>query len=205
MNEAKKKVLIVEDEGIIAIEIESTLELLGYQVVGKAMNGDKALDLFKTTQPDLVLLDINIKGTLNGIDLAKIIREKYDFPFVFLTSYSDLDTLKQVQKTIPYGYVVKPFTDKDLRSNIELAIYKFENEKKASTPSLEEFNDKLKLAIRPREYDILLLMYESLTYKEIGERLFISVNTVKSYQKNLFQKLQVASRNEAVKLLMSLS
>jgi DNA-binding NarL/FixJ family response regulator len=199
-----KQVLIVEDEALIAAEIESTLEMLGYKICGKSMNGDKALDLFKTCKPDIALLDINIKGSLNGIDLAKIIRKKYDFPFVFLTSYSDIDTLKQVQETMPYGYIVKPFTDKDLLSNIELALYKFEKEQSKGIPSLEQINNQLPTPIRPREYDIYILLYEGLTYKEIGERLFISVNTVKSYQKSLFQKLEVSSRNEAIRKFMEL-
>lgn len=202
MNEQKKKVLIIEDEGLIAAEIESTLEMLGYEVCGRAMNGDKALDLFKNTNPDIALLDINIKGSLSGIDLANVIREKYNFPFVFLTSYSDLETLKEVQKTLPYGYIVKPFSDKDLRSNLELALYKFQEEKQGSIPNLNQINLKLSNPLREREYEILILMYEGLTYKEIGEKLFISINTVKTHQKNLYQKLEIGSKNEAIKKLL---
>lgn len=202
MDLKNKRVLIVEDEGLIAEEIKSTLEMIGYQVCGRAMSGDKALDLFKNSSPDIALLDINIKGTLTGIDLARIIREKYNFPFVFLTSYSDLDTLKQVQKTLPYGYIVKPFSDKDLLSNLELALYKFEQEQNGAFPTLDKVNAKLNSPLRDREYDVLVHMYDGLTYKEIGEKLFISVNTVKSYQKNLYQKMEVASRNEAIRKLL---
>ena len=204
MESKNKRVLIVEDEGIIAAEIESTLEMLGYTVCGKAMNGDKALDLFRNSNPDIALLDINIKGSMTGIDLAKIIRAKYNFPFVFLTSYSDLNTLEQVQETLPYGYIVKPFSDKDLRSNLELALYKFNQEQKGDIPSLERINSKLSSPLRDREYDILLQMYEGLTYKRIGEKLHISINTVKSYQKSLYQKLEVSSRNEAIRKLIDL-
>ena len=199
-----KRVLIVEDESIIAAEIRSTLELLGYNVCGWAMSGDKALDLFKNSNPDIALLDINIKGTMTGIDLAKVIRANYNFPFVFLTSYSDLQTLKQVQETLPYGYIVKPFSDKDIRSNLELALYKFEKEQKGNLPSIEKLNTKLLRPLKEREYSILLHMYEGLTYKEIGEKLFISVNTVKSYQKNLYQKMEVSSRNEAIRKLIEI-
>ena len=199
MKSNKKKVLIVEDEGIIAAEIESTLKLLGYHVCGMAFNGDKALDFFKNTSPDIALLDINIKGSLSGIDLAKVIREKYNFPFVFLTSYSDFDTLSQVQETLPYGYIVKPFTDKELRSNVEIALYKFAQEQKGGFPSFEKLNKQLKETLSQREYEILVLLYKGYTYKQIAEEIYLSVNTVKSHQKNLYQKLEINSKSEAIR------
>lgn len=202
INPTQTNIMIVEDEAIIAIEIESTLNLLGYNVCAKAMNGDLALDALKNRKPDLALLDINIKGALNGIDLAKIIRKNYNIPFVFLTSYSDVDTLKEVSETMPYGYIVKPFTDHDLRCNIELALYKFKEEMNDRMPTIDTINGKLNSAMSQREYDVGTLLYEGLTYKEIGSKLNLSVNTVKSYQKALFSKLQVSSRGEAVRKLL---
>jgi DNA-binding NarL/FixJ family response regulator len=200
----KKKVIIVEDEALIAAEIEYNLEELGYQVIAKAMNGDKALDIINKAEADIAILDINIKGSLNGIDLAKVIKKKNKFPFIFLTSYSDINTLQQVQETMPYGYIVKPFTDKDLRSNIEIALFKFESENsEKNIPRLATINSKIKSPLREREYEVYIKMYEGNTYKEIAEQLFISVNTVKSYQKNLFLKLQVSSRNEAIYKLLN--
>ena len=187
---SQTKVLIVEDEAIIAIEIASTLKMLGYQVCGSVMNSDKALDALKNTTPDLALLDINIKGSMNGIDIAKIIRKNHHLPFVFLTSYSDVETLKEVQQTMPYGYIVKPFTDSDLRCNIELALYKFKEENTTHIPTLLELNTKLRHGIRQREYDVAILFYEGLTYKEIGAKLNLSVNTIKSYQKLCLQSLK---------------
>ena len=196
-----KKIIIIEDEALIAIEIESTLSLLGYQVVGKAMNGDKALDLFANTQCDLIILDISIKGTLTGIDLAKVIRAKYDVPFVFLTSYSDKSTLDMVKETMPYGYIVKPFNESDLRSTIELALYKYESEQSSSNRSKPYLQSKYNIELTDREYDVLSSFYEGLTYKQIAAKLYISVNTVKSYQKRIFQMLKVSSRHELVSKL----
>jgi len=95
-NPRTAKIFIVEDEALIAAEIKSTLQLLGHQVVGHAMNGDKALDQLAKQEAELILLDINIKGTRNGIDLAHIIRDRYKVPFVFLTSFSDRLTLQKV-------------------------------------------------------------------------------------------------------------
>lgn len=193
-----KKIIIVEDEAIIAIEIESTLSLLGYQVVGKAMNGDKALDLFANTECDLIMLDISIKGSLTGIDLAKVIRKKYQLPFIFLTSFSDRSTLDLVKETNPYGYIVKPFNEKDLLSTIELAVYKFESERSSIDRSKSYVESQYNIELTEREYDIAIAFCEGLTYKEIAAKLFISVNTVKSYQKRIFQMLEVSSRHDLV-------
>lgn len=199
-----KRILIVEDEGIIAADIEMALGDMGYKVVGTAWNGDLALDLISSTNPDLVLLDITIKGTLTGIDLAKIIREKYTFPFVFLTSHSDQETLNRVKETLPYGYIVKPFTDNNLRSTIELALFKFESENQDVFPAKEIIETKLNISLTQREYEIYSFLFKGMSYKEIAEQNYISVNTVKTFLKNLFTKLCVSSRHEASNLIFSL-
>lgn len=196
-----KRIIIIEDEALIAAEIKSTLQLLGYVIVGHSMNGDKALDLFATTACDLILLDINIRGTLNGIDLAKIIREKYDVPFVFLTSFSDRTTLSQVKDLVPYGYIVKPFNENDLKVNIELALYKHASEKQARVFTKDIVEERLGLTLTVREFALLEAFKDGLTYKEAGAKLFISVNTVKTYQKRLFQLLGVSSKHELLERL----
>ncbi len=188
------RIIIVEDEALIAAEIKSTLSLLGYDIVGHAMNGDKALDLFSSKNMDLVLLDINIKGTLSGIDLARIIRKKYKIPFVYLTSFSDKGTLDLVMETVPYGYIVKPFTESDLKVNIELALHKYQLEHQEIEFTKEYIERKLNFTITDREYEILCAFRDGLTYKETASKLFISVNTVKTYQKRLFQLMEVSSK-----------
>ena len=194
-----KRIIIVEDEAIIATEIKYCCEDLGYDVVGIFNNGDKALDGFRNLNPDIVLLDINIKGTLNGIDLAKIIREKYSFPFVFLTSYSDQATLDVVQKVLPYGYIVKPFTDSAIRTNIQLALFKYEQESLGSFPSSEQISKQCKIELTDREYQVFQGIYNGLSNKEMAAQYHISINTVKTYLKSLFIKLNISSRVEAMK------
>lgn len=201
MKDNPTKIIIVEDEALIAAELKSTLQLLGHRVVGHAMNGDKALDLFAREDADLILLDINIKGTLNGIDLAKVIRKKYSVPFIYLTSFSDKTTLDQAKDTLPYGYIVKPFTDNDLKVNIELAIFKFSMENAKSSFTKESVESKLDINLTAKEYEVLIGFKDGLTYKEVGERLYISVNTVKTYQKRLFQLLGVGSKYELLELV----
>lgn len=198
------RILIVEDEAIIASEIAMILESLGYIIAGKVRNGDKALDMLTSTKPDLALLDITIKGTLNGIDLAKSIRKNHHFPYVFLTSHSDLDTLNQVKETLPYGYIVKPFTESDLRSAIELALFKFKSENHQGFPSKERIEQHLNIGLTEREYELYKCLYEGMTYKEMSASKFISVNTVKFYMKNLFAKLDVSSRFQASSLIQSM-
>lgn len=198
------RIIIVEDEVIIAAEIESILAAEGYKVVGKSRNGDKALDLFANGNPDLALLDITIKGSLNGIDLAKIIRDKYDFPYVFLTSHSDVQTLNQVKETLPYGYILKPFTKNDLRTAIELALFKYQSEKTGLFPAKDQLEAQLDVQLTSREYELYQHLFEGKTYKEMAEANFISVNTVKYYLKSLFEKLQVSSRHQATNLILTL-
>ncbi len=198
------RIIIVEDEAIIADEIELMLEMMGHEVVGNVQNGDKAEDVFNSQKPDLALLDITIKGSLNGIDLAKIIREKYRFPFVFLTSHSDKTTLSAVKTTFPYGYIVKPFTQQNLMTTIELALHKFESEQEFGFPTKDSFVQKIGVRLTDREYELLQSLSEGMTYKEIGLKHFLSVNTVKSYLKSVFVKLEVSSRHEAVNVILKL-
>lgn len=129
-----KKILIVEDEVIIAEDLAGSLEDLGYKVIGPADNASDALKLIKKHSPDLAILDINLNQPIDGVQIASILRQDYDIPFVFLTAFSDTSTLDRVKKTNPYGYIVKPFDEADLQVTITLALDKFEKEQEAITP-----------------------------------------------------------------------
>lgn len=199
-----KKVMIVEDEAIIAAEIEFCCQDLGYNVIGKYRNGDNALDAFKLNPPDIALLDINIKGSKDGVDLAKIIRSNYNFPFVFLTSYADVSTLERVREVLPYGYILKPFSELDLRSNIEIALFKWKQEQIGQFPSIDVIYNKSRVRLTDREHQLFKGLYDGLSNKGLAEEYFISINTVKTYLKTLFTKLDISSRHEAVKLALKL-
>lgn len=198
----RKRIIIVEDEALIAAEIAGTLKILGYEVVGKARNGDNALDLFASTPCDLVLLDINIKGTLSGIDLARILKEKYNCPFVFITSFADANTVKEASSTMPFGYIVKPFTEKDLRSNIEMALVRAEAELKSNNGiDFDTIEAKYDVKLTQRDKEILHHLVNGKSYKEVGEALYISINTVKTYQKRLYQVFDVNSKFQLIEKL----
>jgi DNA-binding LytR/AlgR family response regulator len=124
----KTNILIVEDESIVAKDIQHSLVKLGYTVVGTASSADKALEILRTEQPGIVLMDIMIKGELNGIQTAEIIRKQYAIPVIFLTAYADESTLAKAKISEPYGYIIKPYKEIDLQTAIEMATYKHQKE-----------------------------------------------------------------------------
>ncbi len=122
--------LVVEDESIVAMDIKHRAEGLGYRVVGIAASGEDAIKLAREEKPDLVLMDIVLKGEMDGIEAAEVIREEMDIPVVYLTAYSDEKTLSRAKLTGPFGYIIKPFEDRELHSAIEVALYKHKMDSK---------------------------------------------------------------------------
>lgn len=120
----KKNVLVVEDESIVSKDIQYSLKKLGYNIVGAAATGEKAIELAGDKQPDIILMDIMLKGDLTGIEAAAEIKDKYNIPVIFLTAYADENTLAKAKVTEPYAYIIKPFKEIDLHTSIEMALYK---------------------------------------------------------------------------------
>jgi len=120
----KLNIFVVEDESIVAKDIQNSLTRLGYNVVGTANNGAEAIEKIIERKPDLVLMDIMIKGNMTGIEVCERLKEKINVPVIFLTAYADQGTLSKAKTIEPYGYILKPFKEIDLHSSIEMAIYK---------------------------------------------------------------------------------
>ncbi len=127
---SKIKILVVEDEIVIADNICAILEDLGYEVLEPAIHYDEALETIKEELPDLAILDIQLGGRKDGIDLAWKIKEEYEFPFIFLTSNADAATVERAKKVAPPAYLVKPFNRDDLYTSIEMALYNYIGKKK---------------------------------------------------------------------------
>lgn len=125
---SKINVLVVEDESIVSKDIQHSLKKLGYNVVGASATGEMAVELAGTEKPDIVLMDIMLKGEMSGIQAAEKIKEKHAIPIIFLTAYADESTLSKAKITEPYGYILKPFKEIDLHTTIEMAIYKHSKE-----------------------------------------------------------------------------
>ncbi|MBN1889395.1 MAG: GAF domain-containing protein [Thermoflexales bacterium] len=126
---AKTRILVVEDDGVIAMHIRDCLDVLGYELAGIVIAGEDVVQQVAETQPNLVLMDIRLKGQMNGIEAADQVRASFDIPIVYLTAYADETTVLQATATNPYGYVLKPFEDRELRVAIEVALHKYRLEK----------------------------------------------------------------------------
>ena len=134
--------IIIEDEPLIAETIKTALEKEGYTIVGMTDNGKEALFDIDQLQPDLILVDITLEGKMDGIEMVEHLKKKSDVPYIFLTSHSDDHTLERVKQTDPAGFIVKPFNEKTLKSNIEIALYKNKVQKQ-SVSSNEEMNETM--------------------------------------------------------------
>jgi two-component system response regulator LytT len=121
---AKTSILVVEDEAIVAKDIQNSLKKLGYNVPSVENTGEDAVESAGKYRPDLVLMDIMLKGQISGIDAAERIKRRYEIPVIFLTAYADESTLSKAKVTEPYGYIIKPFKEIDLHTSIEMALYK---------------------------------------------------------------------------------
>jgi PAS domain S-box-containing protein len=137
----KPRILVVEDERIIAEDIRIALENYGYRVVSTVITGENAIEKAETERLDLVIIDIMLSGAMDGIETAKVIRERFNVPIVFLTAYADENLLARAKITEPFGYILKPFENRELRSIIEIALYKKKAE--AALIESEEFNKSL--------------------------------------------------------------
>jgi len=197
-----QKILIVEDEPIIAEDISMILEKADYHIVGIANDGIRALDLLHSQTPDLVLLDIALGSSVSGFDVAKVINEKYQIPFIFITSFSDRHTLEQAKDVYPHGYIVKPFKKKDILVNIEIALHRSLKKTKTLYRSLDELNCIAWQNISNKEYEVLLDLTKGKSNQELCDIHFISMNTVKTHLKRIYTKLDIGTRAQAIAIMI---
>lgn len=138
----REKIIIFEDERIVGEDIKLILERLGYKVPRIETSGEKAIKIIKKFKPDLLLIDIVLNGKLDGIEVAEQIRRHYNIPIIYLTAYADEKILARAKATEPHGYIIKPFDERDLRTAVEIALYKHKTEQK-----LRESFEKLKKSL----------------------------------------------------------
>ena len=140
---SQKKILIVEDESIIAEDISDSLISLGYRITGMVYSGEEAIEAAAKCRPDLVLMDVNLQGEIDGITAAAEIRARFQIPVVYLTAYADENTLRRVNATKPFGYIVKPFEEKNLHTTIQLALHRHEYDSLTNLPNRSLLREQL--------------------------------------------------------------
>ena len=171
------KILVVEDEQIVAEDIRHSLLNMGYSVSGIAGSGREALRQIKKSVPDLVLMDIILRGRMNGIETAEKIRAHYDIPLIYLTAYADLDTLNRAKLTEPLGYILKPLDNRELQSAIEMAVYRH----------------RMEMSIKERE------SWFSTTLRSIGDGVIASdTKGHVTFMNPVAQKLTGWDQNDAI-------
>jgi len=180
----KNKILIVEDERITAEDLKNTLEMMGYEVTGMASSADTFYKSLQAKMPDLVLMDIYLKGKKDGIELATEVKEKYQLPVIYLTAYSDANILDRAKITEPFGYILKPFQERELYSNIEMALHKNRMEHR-----INHLNAILK-AIR----DINQLIVRVSNVKELLDKTCETLVSTRAYASSWFITLDAQGK-----------
>jgi diguanylate cyclase len=140
---SNEKILIVEDESIIAEDISDSLTARGYRVTGIVYSGEEAIQSVIEVRPDLVLMDVNLQGEIDGITAAEEIRTRFQIPVVYLTAFADENTLRRVNATKPFGYIVKPFEEKNLHTTIQLALHRNQYDSLTNLPNRSLLREKL--------------------------------------------------------------
>lgn len=184
----QKKILIVEDEGVVALSLQSLLTKMGYTIVGTAITGDEAITLAREKHPDVILMDIHIKGSLDGIQTTEKINEFSDVPVIFLTAYADDETVSRALKTRSHSYLVKPVNQRELYSNIEFAIYKRRLHDRIGTSreNLELFLTKIKDA------GFILDLRNRIVFSNPGAEVLTGYKTEEMNGMNFFDLMNLA-------------
>jgi diguanylate cyclase (GGDEF)-like protein/PAS domain S-box-containing protein len=167
------RLLVVEDDAVVARDVKRTLESMGYEVVDTVRKGEWAVNAAREHRPDLVLMDIRLAGDMDGVEAAGTILEELGVPVVYLTAFADEETRTRVRETTPFGYVVKPFTERELKTTVEVALVRHRMEKKLQA-------ERAELSERVKEqsclYDVLRILHDEA--RELDERLQAVVDRI---------------------------
>jgi DNA-binding NarL/FixJ family response regulator len=190
-------ILIVEDELITAVSIEELLQEEDYTVIGIARDASAALRLCSQQKepPGVVICDVNIKGSVQGVELAKQLKQSYECEIVFLTAYSDAPTVNAALHTNPVMYVVKPYTDIQLLVAVQMAFHRIYVKEKTTLP--------VRIELTEREREIALLVAQGMSSKQVAIKLSISIETVKTHRRRMLQKNSISNFAQLVYLMNS--
>lgn len=203
-NRSDFSILIIEDDAIVAMDIARRLNKIGYTKSDIRDNANDAINYIDIHGPDLVLCDINIYGEKDGIYVAEHIRSTCSTPLIFITALSDRATLDRAKKTLPYGYIVKPFNNRDLKTAIELAMYKYSVELERLKLTKDALDILASEPFSDREYEVLQDIIEGLTNDQIASQRNITTRTVKFHIGNILTKMDVKNRAGALQKVIKM-
>ena len=165
------RILIVEGEVIVARELSASLENLGYKIIGLERSAEKGIALCEQELPDLVLTDIILKGRMDGIEAAEIIRARWGIPVVFLTADADLERLKKAHLIYPFGYLIKPYREQDLKITVEMALYvsEVDAERKKAEESLRSSEEKLSRIFKTIPDPVSIIRFSDGIFLDVNE------------------------------------
>lgn len=191
------RILIVEDESIVALDMASRLRRLGYDVIGIAASGDEAIHLANSSI-DLALMDIRLRGGIDGIETAQYLRENFGIPVVYLTAYADEVTLQRAKFTEPLGYLVKPFEERELHSTLEMACYKIKMDKKirAQAAQLERVIATVPEGVALLDKDLRLVLMNPRASLYLAELAGLSIGDVVAFPQDLSIQHLVATSGQ---------
>jgi len=196
------EILVVEDESIVAKDIQICLKKLGYEVVGIVSSGEDAVSKAREMEPDLIMMDIMLKGEMSGIEAASIIRKTQDIPVIFLTAYTDRDTVDRAKESEPFGYIIKPFKEIDIQTAIEIALYKHSRELEVKKErdlyySMVEKNDSPDMMFVKANQRLVKIRYVDILFIEAlkdyvvintAERRYTIHSTMKDIERKMPEK-----------------
>ncbi len=199
----ENKILIIEDDEVTALNLKISLEKQEYNVVSIADTVIQARNKIKIYEPDIIIIDISLQKSMDGIELANYIKNTHNIPFIFLTSHSDDDIILEAKKTEPYGYIVKPFNPASLHTTLQIAMFKFSEEKKRKENFMHLKEDKLnleKLLYAKKISDKPLVMFSKDYHLDISVcETFYQNKLIKLTKKeNAFIRLLVAQLGQVV-------
>jgi diguanylate cyclase (GGDEF)-like protein/PAS domain S-box-containing protein len=161
---SQARVLVVEDERIVALHLQQRLKTLGYEIAAMAASGEQALERARSAQPDVILMDIHIEGAMDGIETALEIHKEAHTPVIYLTAYSEAATLERARGTKPYGYLIKPFSERELHATIQMAL-----ERSAADTAIRESEERLLLALEAADMASWELDVSTRTVLHVGK------------------------------------
>jgi DNA-binding NarL/FixJ family response regulator len=208
------RVLLVEDERLVAMSLQRQLQVLGYEVVGWTPSGSAAIERADALRPDVVLMDIYLEGDVDGISAADEIQKQFQLPVIYLTAFSNREVLDRAKITEPAGYILKPYEGRELQVAIEMAVYRHRAEEKRlvtlaterrqvslATPADDGFSYISRLT--PREREVMHLIVSGKTQKQIAAQLDVTIQTAAKHRAKVLQKVNVSNDVELTRVALA--